>query len=77
MRRLTTIYPSGMLEERAENHVGVEREWKLQIPVLERKFVFGFASGESRTLAAVRRSYNSTTDDTLPKGGLYQRLTMD
>ncbi len=53
----------------------VEREGKLQIPPLVWSFAFGFATGESRTLAAFRRSYNATADETLSPGGYYQRLT--
>jgi len=64
-----------MLEEHAEELGVVEREGKLQIPALVWAFVFGFAAGESRTLAAFRRSYNSTADETLTAGGFYQRLT--
>jgi len=37
--------------------------------------VFGFAAGESRTLAGFRRSYNSTADETISPGGFYHRLT--
>jgi IS4 transposase len=36
--------------------------------------VFGFAVGESRTLAGFRRSYNATVDETLSPGGFHQRL---
>ena len=64
-----------MLEEHAEELGVVERDGKLQIPVLVWAFVFGFAAGESRTLAGFRRSYNSTADETLSPGGFYQRLT--
>jgi len=64
-----------MLEEHAEELGVVERDSKLQIPALVWAFVFGFAAGESRTLAAFRRSYNSTADKTLTAGGFYQRLT--
>jgi IS4 transposase len=64
-----------MLEEHAEKLGVVERDSKLQIPALVWAFVFGFAAGESRTLAAFRRSYNSTADKTLTAGGFYQRLT--
>ena len=64
-----------MLEDHAEEHGVVEREGKLQIPALVWAFVFGFATGESRTLAGFRRSYNSTADETLTAGGFYQRLT--
>ena len=64
-----------MLQEHAEELGVVERDGKLQIPVLVWAFVFGFAAGESRTLAGFRRSYNSTADETLSPGGFYQRLT--
>jgi len=37
--------------------------------------LFGFAAGESRTLAGFRRSYNSTADETISPGGFYHRLT--
>jgi putative transposase len=64
-----------MLEDHAEEHGVVERDGKLQIPALVWTFMFGFATGERRTLAGFRRSYNSTADETLTAGGLYQRLT--
>jgi len=51
MRRFTTLFPSEFLEEYAEELGVVEREGKLRIPVLVWALVFGFAAGESRTLA--------------------------
>lgn len=36
---------------------------------------FGFAVGESRTLAGFSRCYNSTADETVSPSGFYQRLT--
>ncbi|MFQ3320182.1 MAG: putative transposase, partial [Natronomonas sp.] len=75
MRRLTTLFPSEFLEEHAEELGVVERDRDLQIPVLVWALVFGFAAGESRTLAGFRRSYNSTADETISPGGFYQRLT--
>ncbi|GGM73968.1 hypothetical protein GCM10009017_24900 [Halarchaeum rubridurum] len=75
MRRLTTLFPSEFLEEHAEELGVVEREGKLQIPVLVWALVFGFAAGESRTLAGFRRCYNSTADETISPGGFHQRLT--
>ena len=74
-RRLTTLFPSTALEDHAEAVGVIEREGKLQIPPLVWSFAFGFATGESRTLAAFRRSYNSTADESLSPGGYYQRLT--
>ena len=75
LRRLTTLFPSEFLEEHAEELGVVEREGKLRIPVLVWALVFGFAAGESRTLAGFRRSYNSTADETISPGGFYHRLT--
>jgi len=73
--RLTTLFPSAALEDHAEAVGVIEREGKLQIPPLVWSFAFGFATGESRTLAAFRRSYNATADESLSPGGYYQRLT--
>jgi putative transposase len=69
------LFPSEFLEEHAEELGVVERDRDLQIPVLVWAFVFGFAAGESRTLAGFRRSYNSTADEMISPGGFYQRLT--
>jgi putative transposase len=54
------FFISEFLEEPAEKLGVVERDGKLQIPVLVCAFVFGFATGESRTLAGFGRSYNLT-----------------
>ena len=75
MRRLTTLFPSEFLEEHAEELGMVEREGKLQVPVLVWALVFGIAAGESRTLAGSRRSYTSTADEPVSPGGFYHRLT--
>ncbi len=75
MRRLITLFPSEFLEEYAKELGVVERDRKLQIPAFVWAFVFGFAAGESRTLAGLRRCYNSTADETISPGGFYQRLT--
>lgn len=74
-RHLTNLLPSEALEDHAEDVGVVEREGKLQLPPLVWSFAFGFAAGESRTLAAFRRTYNSTADESLSPGGFYQRLT--
>ena len=74
-RRLTSLFPSVMLEDYAEEVGVVERNRKLQMPALVWSLVFGFATGESRSLADFRRSYNSTADDTLCPSGFYQQLT--
>ena len=74
-RRLTTLFPSTALEDHAEAVGVVKRDGKFQVPAMVWALVFGFATGESRTLAAFRRSYNATADKTLSPGGFYQRLT--
>ena len=58
-RRLTTLFPSAALEDHAEAVGVVEREGKVQIPALVWTFVFGFATGESRTLAAFRAGFSA------------------
>jgi putative transposase len=68
MRRLTTLFPSEFLENHVKGLGMIKRKGKLQIPVLVRSLVFGFAAGESRTLDGFRRSYNSTADKTISPG---------
>jgi putative transposase len=63
-----------MLEDHAEDVGVVERNRKLQIPALVWSVVFGFATGESRSVAEFRRSDNSTADETLCPSGFYQEL---
>jgi len=77
MRRLTTLFPSEFLEEHAEELGVVEREGKLQLPVLVWALVFGSAAGESRTLAGFRRSYNSTADETIERIDVTDKKTHD
>jgi len=74
-RRLTTLFPSVMLDDHAEEVGVIERDRDLQMPPLVWSLVFGFTTGESRSLADFRRSYNSTADDPLCPSGFYQRLT--
>jgi putative transposase len=74
-QRLTTLFPSTALEDHAGDLGVVERDSKFQVPAMVWALVFGFAAGESRTLAAFRRAYNATADKTLSPGGFYQRLT--
>lgn len=74
-RQLTTLFPSTALEDHAEAVGVVKRDSKFQIPAMVWALVFGFAVGESRTLAAFRRAYNATADKMLSPGGFYQRLT--
>ena len=74
-RRLTTLFPSTALEDYTEDLGVVERDSKFQIPEMVWALVFGFATGESRTLAAFCRAYNTTADKTLSPDGFYQRLT--
>ena len=74
-QRLTTLFPSTALEDHAEAVGVVERDSKFQVPATVWALVFGFAAGESRTLAAFRCAYNATANKTLSPGGFYQRLT--
>ena len=65
-----------MLEDHVKEHGVVEREGKLQTPVSLWTSVFGFATGEVRTLAAFRRNYNTTAEKTLTARIFYHRLTL-
>jgi len=75
MRRLITLFPSESLEDHAEFLGVVEREGKLQVPVLVCALVFGSRLRRSRTVAGFRRTSNSTADETISPGGFYHRLT--
>jgi putative transposase len=75
MRRLTTLFPSEYLQKHTEELGVVERDGKLQIPVLVWALVFGFGTGESRTHAGFRRNYKSTADESISPSGFYHRLT--
>jgi IS4 transposase len=66
-----------MLEDHVEDVGVVERNRKLQMPALVWSLVFGFATGESRSLADFRRSYNVTADETPCPSGFYQQLTLE
>ena len=50
MRRLTTLFPSEFPEEHAEELGVVEREGKLQLPVLVWALVFGFARSHAQLI---------------------------
>jgi len=75
IERRYTLFPPAALEDHAEAVGVIEREGKLQILPPVWSFAFGLAIGESRTLAAFHRSYNSRADESLSPGGYYQRLT--
>ena len=62
MQRLTTLFPSTMLEEHAEELGVIERESKLQIPALVWAFVSGFAAGESPVTQPPTESWLKTND---------------
>ena len=73
-RRLTTLFPSEMLEDHAEDVGVVERDRDLQMPPLVWSLVLGFTAGESRSLADFRRSYDATADDPLCPSGFFDLL---
>jgi putative transposase len=54
MHRLTTLFPSALLEERAEEFDVVERDSKLQVPAFVWSFVFGFAASDSQKICMIR-----------------------
>ncbi|MDQ2054671.1 hypothetical protein [Halobellus sp. H-GB7] len=53
VNQLTTLFLSTIFKEHTEELGVIKRDSKLQISALVRVFVFGFALGESQTLAAV------------------------
>jgi len=75
MRRLTTLFPPSSSKSTPRNSAWSNVTASSRSPAFVWAFVFGFAAGESRTLAGFRRSYNSTADETISPSGFYQWLT--
>ncbi|WP_318569943.1 IS4 family transposase [Salinigranum marinum] len=73
---LTSLFPSGMIDDLAREREVVVRERKLDVRVLVWTMVVGFAvGGEARSIAAYRRTYNGATGQNLVASSFYDRFT--
>ena len=73
---LTSLFPSGMIDDLAREREVVVRERKLDVRVLVWTLVVGFAvGGEARSIAGYRRTYNGATCQNLVASSFYDRFT--
>lgn len=73
---LTSLFPSGMIDDLAREREVVVRKRKLDVRVLVWTLIVGFAvGGEARSIAAYRRTYNGATGQNLVASSFYDRFT--
>ena len=73
---LTSLFPSGMIDDLAREREVVVRERKLDVRVLVWTLIVGFAvGGEARSIAAYRRTYNGATGQKMFPSSFYDRFT--
>jgi IS4 transposase len=72
---LKRIVPQKRLEELARETGAVQRERKIGIVELFWTVVLGFATGNERTLAGLRRAFGRATGTTVVPSAFYNRLT--
>ncbi len=76
MRRLTTLFPYEILEERRRGTRRGHREVEQGVASVTTFPVSCSACAEApATLAGFRRCYNATADEPISSGGFYHRLT--
>lgn len=74
-RTLRSLIPTKRLEELARRSKAVERHRKIGIVPLFWTLVLGFATGNARTLAALRRAFEKTTGQTVVPSAFYDRFS--
>ena len=72
--RLTSLFPNRNLWTLARESGFVVRTRKIEPPAFVWALVFGFAFGGERTLAALRRAYETATKTTLVPSAFYDRF---
>ncbi|WP_435186682.1 IS4 family transposase [Halobellus sp. EA9] len=73
---LTSLFPSGMIDDLAREREVVVRDRKLDVQVLVWTLIVGFAvGGEARSIGGYRRTYNGATGQDLFPSSFYDRLT--
>ncbi|MFB6295304.1 MAG: IS4 family transposase, partial [Halobacteriales archaeon] len=74
--RLTSLFPSGMIDDLAQECEVVERDRKIDVRMLIWALVMGFAvGGEARSIAGYRRAYNMATGHSVVASSFYDRFT--
>ena len=74
-RRLTSLFPAGLVDDLTRKCEVVERHRTLDVTMFVWTLIAGFAAGgEARSIAAYRRSYNAATGHELCPSSFYDRL---
>ncbi|RLM83504.1 IS4 family transposase [Halobellus sp. Atlit-38R] len=75
-RRLTSLFPAHLIEGIARERDAVQRHRKIDITMLVWALILGFAvDGETRSIAAFQRVYQTATNQTVSRSSFYDRFT--
>lgn len=75
-RRLTSLFPAELVEGIARERDAVQRHRKIDITMLVWSLILGFAvDGETRSIAAFQRAYQTATNQTVVRSSFYDRFT--
>ncbi len=75
-RRLTSPFPAELVEGIAHERDAVQRHRKIDITMLVWSLILGFAvDGETRSIAAFQRAYQTATNQIVVRSSFYDRLT--
>jgi IS4 transposase len=69
------VLPEALVKEMAHDTGAVKRQGKVNIYTFVCTLVLGFACGDKRTLAALRRAYEKTARQTIEESAFYKRFT--
>lgn len=73
---MTSLFPSGMIDDLAREREVVVRKRKLDVRILVWTLIVGFAvDGQARSIAAYRCAYNGVTGQSLAASSFYDRFT--
>ena len=75
-RRLTSLFPAALIEDIARERDVVQRHRRIDITMLVWSLILGFAvDGETRSIAAFQRAYQTATNQKLARSSFYERFT--
>ncbi len=74
-RELRKVIPESVVNELARESGAVQRQRRVRIYELVWVLVLGFVIGRKRTLAALRRSYERETGQTIEESSFYKRFS--
>ncbi len=75
-RRLTSLFPTELIEDTARERDVVQRDRKIDITMLVWTLIMGFAvDGEARTIAGFQRAYSAATNQTVACSSFYDQFT--